>query len=64
MIKYKFFFLLLILGNSSFSFNEIDSLKIGDEIAEGDILVEIDRNPSIWEAEYDPAEYNQEEGVY
>ena len=45
--------------------DELDSLKIGDEVAEGDILVEIDKeNPSIWEAEYNPEEYNAKEGVY
>lgn len=44
--------------------DELDALEIGDEIAEGDILMEIDREPSIWEAEYDPKEYNEEEGVY
>ena len=40
--------------------DELDALEIGDEIAEGDILMEIDRNPSVWEAEYDPKEYNQQ----
>jgi hypothetical protein len=40
--------------------DELDALELGDEIAEGDILMEIDRNPSIWEAEYDPKEYNQQ----
>lgn len=43
---------------------ELDALEPGDEVAEGDILVEIDREPSIWEAEYDPEEFNEEEGVY
>lgn len=40
--------------------DELDALQIGDEIAEGDILMEIDRNPSVWDAEYDPKEYNQQ----
>lgn len=44
---------------------ELDEVEVGDEIAEGDILVEIDKeNPSIWEAEYDPAEYNEEEECF
>ena len=43
---------------------EINDLNVGDEISEGDILVEIDRNPSIWEAEYDPANYNNQEECF
>jgi hypothetical protein len=44
---------------------EIEEISVGDEVCDGDLLVEIDKdNPSIWEAEYDPDEYNEEEGVY
>jgi hypothetical protein len=44
---------------------ELHELSVGDEVCDGDILVEIDKdNPSIWEAEYDPDEYNEEEGVF
>jgi hypothetical protein len=44
---------------------ELEELSVGDEVIDGDILVEIDKdNPSIWEAEYDPDEYNEEEGVF
>jgi hypothetical protein len=39
---------------------ELDELQIGDELSEGDYLMEIDKdNPSIWEAEYDPDEYEE-----
>ena len=44
---------------------ELDALEVGDEVAEGDTLMEIDKeDPSIWEAEYDPAKFNDEEGVF
>jgi hypothetical protein len=44
---------------------ELEELSVGDEVSDGDILVEIDKvNPSIWEAEYDPEEFNEEEGVF
>ena len=43
---------------------ELDSLEVGDEIAEGDTLVEISREYRILKAEYDPAKYNEEEGIY
>ena len=43
---------------------ELDDLTVGDEIAEGDILVFIDREPSIMEATYDPDRYTTDEGVY
>ena len=44
---------------------ELHELAVGDEIAEGDILIEIDKdNPSIWEAEYDPDEYNEEQETF
>jgi hypothetical protein len=47
------------------SAQEMSDLSVGDVVADGDILVEVDKdNPSIWEAEYDPAEYSEEEGVY
>lgn len=37
--------------------DDFDALQIGDEVAEGDILMEIDRNPSVWDAEYEESEY-------
>ena len=41
---------------------ELDELQVGDELAEGDILVEIDKEcHSILEAEYDPEEYEEQE---
>jgi hypothetical protein len=44
---------------------ELEELSVGDEVSDGDILVEIDKvNPSIWEAEYDPEKFNEEEGVF
>ena len=43
---------------------EFDALESGDQVAEGDTLVEIDNEYSIWEAEYDPEKYNEEEGVF
>lgn len=43
---------------------EFDALESGDQVAEGDTLVEIDNEYSIWEAEYDPEQYNEEEGVF
>jgi hypothetical protein len=44
---------------------ELEEMSVGDEVSDGDILVEIDKaNPSIWEAEYDPEEFNEEEGVF
>jgi hypothetical protein len=38
---------------------ELDALAVGDEIAEGDILIFIDKEPSIMTAEYDPLEYEE-----
>ena len=47
------------------SAQELAEVAVGDEIAEGDILLKIDKvDPSIWVAEYDPAEYNKEEGFF
>lgn len=40
--------------------HELDELKAGYELFDGDRLVEIDKDhPSIWEAEYDPEEYEE-----
>lgn len=42
--------------------HELDDLKAGYQLANDDSLVEIDKDhPSIWEAEYDPEEYLEEE---
>jgi hypothetical protein len=44
---------------------ELEDLKAGDELSEGDIVMEIDKvNPSIWEAVYDPDRYPAEEGAF
>jgi hypothetical protein len=44
---------------------ELEEASVGDLVFDGDFLVEIDKlNPSVWEAEYDPDEYNEEEGVF
>lgn len=44
---------------------ELEELQVGDELSEGDYLISIDKvDPSIWEAEYDPAEYNEEEECF
>lgn len=43
---------------------DFEALEIGDELSEGDTLVELDTEYSIWEAEYDPEKYTEEEGVF
>ena len=44
---------------------ELEEVSVGEVVFDGDTLVEIDKlNPSVWEAEYDPDEYNEEEGVF
>jgi hypothetical protein len=43
---------------------DLEALEIGDELAEGDTLVEIDTEYSIWEAEYDEDAYCQSMEVF
>ena len=43
---------------------DFEALQIGDELSEGDTLIELDTEYSIWEAEYDPERYTEEEGVF
>ena len=43
---------------------EFDALESGDQVAEGDTLVEIDNEYSIWEAEYDEDAYSQSMEVF